>query len=230
MEYYSGSPCLANQWVLTESVDKETLESPSCDAGGYTWYSSDGEISTGSSSLSTGAIIGIAIGCLVVVVIAGFVIFRRQQDKKLQSQRSLPLTTAILQSDETATPESDRGGPWNDEVIIARRVPRDKVKVKTLINRGAFGEVYAGVYNRKQVTVKMLVHTTRGSLQQLNDFLAEAKLTATMDHPHIISFIGVAWDSLSDLCVLLEFMDGGDYWISTWLQSTRLASTNRRPR
>ncbi|KAG6586677.1 TKL protein kinase [Phytophthora cinnamomi] len=35
-------------------------------------------------------------------------------------------------------------------------------------------------------------------------------MTASMNHPHIVSFIGVAWDSLSDLCVLLEFMDGGD--------------------
>ncbi|GMF19375.1 unnamed protein product [Phytophthora lilii] len=31
-----------------------------------------------------------------------------------------------------------------------------------------------------------------------------------MDHPHIVYFVGVAWDSLSDLCVVLEFMDGGD--------------------
>ncbi|POM78212.1 TKL protein kinase [Phytophthora palmivora] len=35
-------------------------------------------------------------------------------------------------------------------------------------------------------------------------------MTASMDHPHIVTFIGVAWDSLSDLCVVLEFMDGGD--------------------
>ncbi|KAL3664561.1 hypothetical protein V7S43_010314 [Phytophthora oleae] len=31
-----------------------------------------------------------------------------------------------------------------------------------------------------------------------------------MDHPHIITLIGIAWDSLSDMCVVLEFMDGGD--------------------
>lgn len=35
-------------------------------------------------------------------------------------------------------------------------------------------------------------------------------MTAVMNHPHVVSFIGVAWDSLSDLCVVLEFMDGGD--------------------
>ncbi|ETO79501.1 TKL protein kinase, partial [Phytophthora nicotianae P1976] len=47
-------------------------------------------------------------------------------------------------------------------------------------------------------------------LHRVNEFLAEAKMTATMDHAHIVSFIGVAWDSLSDLCVVLEYMDGGE--------------------
>ncbi|KAE8912509.1 hypothetical protein PF010_g9198 [Phytophthora fragariae] len=56
----------------------------------------------------------------------------------------------------------------------------------------------------------MLIPATRSSIQHVNDFLAEAKMTATMEHPHIVSFIAVAWDSLSDLCVVLEFMDGGD--------------------
>ncbi|KAE9260117.1 hypothetical protein PR003_g34504, partial [Phytophthora rubi] len=31
-----------------------------------------------------------------------------------------------------------------------------------------------------------------------------------MDHPRIVHFIGVAWDSLSDLCVVMEYMEGGD--------------------
>lgn len=44
----------------------------------------------------------------------------------------------------------------------------------------------------------------------VNEFLAEARLTACMEHPRIVTFIGVAWDSFSDLCVVLEFMNGGD--------------------
>ncbi|KAE8912844.1 hypothetical protein PF005_g5082 [Phytophthora fragariae] len=56
----------------------------------------------------------------------------------------------------------------------------------------------------------MLIPATRNSLQHVNNFLAEAKMTAIMDHPHVVSFVGVAWDSLSDVCVVLEFMDGGD--------------------
>ncbi|RLN82235.1 hypothetical protein BBJ28_00015192 [Nothophytophthora sp. Chile5] len=56
----------------------------------------------------------------------------------------------------------------------------------------------------------MLLPGTRENLQHVNEFLAEAKMTATMDHPCIMSFIGVAWDALAELCVVLEFMDGGD--------------------
>jgi serine/threonine-protein kinase TNNI3K len=56
----------------------------------------------------------------------------------------------------------------------------------------------------------MLLPATRGNIQNVNEFLSEAKMTAMMEHPRVISFVGVAWDSLSDLCVVLEFMDGGD--------------------
>ncbi|EGZ26997.1 hypothetical protein PHYSODRAFT_470718, partial [Phytophthora sojae] len=206
MEYYSGSPCLANQWVLTESVDKETLESPSCDAGGYTWYSSDGEISTGSS-----IIIGIVSGYVVfVLVVASGVFFyvRRRSNGKRAGQWTVTMASGDLTSLETAM--NGQAGLWNDDVITAKRVPRDKVKLKKLISRGAYGEVYNGVFNGQQVAVKMLLPSTRGNLLHVTDFLTEAKMTASLDHPHIVTFVGVAWDSLSDLCVMLEFMDGGD--------------------
>ncbi|GMF19372.1 unnamed protein product [Phytophthora lilii] len=209
MQYYSSAPCLSTQWILTESVDQEALEGHTCDSKKHKWYSSS-DVTSGSS-ISVGAIVGIAIGCVVILVGFGAAIFRKRQSKKLQTQASLPLTTAILQSDETVHLEqisADREALWNDEVIIAKRIPRHKVKTKKFISQGAYGEVYYGQYNRN--AVKRLVPATRGCLVQVNEFLAEAKMTATLEHPHIVSFIGVAWDSLSDLCVVLEFMDGGD--------------------
>jgi serine/threonine-protein kinase TNNI3K len=41
-------------------------------------------------------------------------------------------------------------------------------------------------------------------------FLGEAKFLTRLEHPYIVMFLGVAWDSLSDLCVVTEFMEGGD--------------------
>ncbi|EEY58351.1 protein kinase [Phytophthora infestans T30-4] len=42
----------------------------------------------------------------------------------------------------------------------------------------------------------MLLPSTRGNLQHVTDFLTEAKLTSSMDHPRIVTFVGL--------------MDGGD--------------------
>jgi serine/threonine-protein kinase TNNI3K len=213
VQYFSGSPCVDEQWIWTEEATQEMLKTHSCDARGYAWYSSfDNAL---EADLSIGGIVGIPIAGLVVLVMMLVMVFvcRNRRSRKLGTQSSLPLTTVILQADETVLPEivsSDRSALWTDDVIVASRVPRDKIKVKRLISRGAYGEVYLGSFNRKPVAIKMLVAATRASLQQVSDLLAEAKMTAAMDHPNIVAFVGVAWDSLSDVCVVLEFMDGGD--------------------
>ncbi|TYZ67680.1 hypothetical protein PybrP1_001940 [[Pythium] brassicae (nom. inval.)] len=38
---------------------------------------------------------------------------------------------------------------WEDPVIVAARIPKDKVLVTSLLSRGGFGEVYQGGYNRQ---------------------------------------------------------------------------------
>ncbi|CAH0482766.1 unnamed protein product [Peronospora belbahrii] len=100
--------------------------------------------------------------------------------------------------------------PWEDDFVVAARIPRDKVVVVRLLSRGAFGVVYSGLYNRRRVAVKMLLPETRRSISHVIDLLAEVKIMASMEHPHIVEFVGVAWDSLTNMCVVSEFMAGGD--------------------
>lgn len=50
----------------------------------------------------------------------------------------------------------------------------------------------------------------RKNVDQINKFLKEVELAAGMEHPHIVRFIGVAWKMLADLCVVMEYMEGGD--------------------
>ncbi|POM68554.1 TKL/DRK protein kinase, partial [Phytophthora palmivora] len=52
----------------------------------------------------------------------------------------------------------------------------------------------------------MLLPERKKSLTQVNAFLSEVKLMTILEHQHIVQFIGVAWDSLTDLCVVTEFM------------------------
>ncbi|GMF30924.1 unnamed protein product [Phytophthora fragariaefolia] len=95
---------------------------------------------------------------------------------------------------------------WDDEAIIAARIPREKVIADRLISKGGFGEVYGGTYNGRRVAIKTLLPERKKSLAQVNAFLSEVKLMTMLDHPHIVQFIGVAWDSLMDLCVVTECM------------------------
>ncbi|KAG6951667.1 hypothetical protein JG687_00013470 [Phytophthora cactorum] len=169
--------------------------------------------SSGSSGLTItfNGLIAMGFGFLVLLLISvAFVFFRRRlKAKRIESQSKWPtgpsegvsLNEVVLHG---------QTGLWNDDIITTKRLSRDKIHVKKLISRGAYGEVHAGLFNGHQVAIKRLLPASRGNLEYVNEFLAEAKLTATLDHPHIVTFIGVAWDSLSDLCVVLELMEGSD--------------------
>lgn len=113
------------------------------------------------------------------------------------------------------------GGLWEDQVIVAARVPRGPVIMVGLLHRSSQSEVYTGLYEDRRVAIKALAPEARTQLWHIHALLAEAKLLAPLAHPRIVEFVGVAWDSLSDLCLLTEFMDGGDLRSHFKLQAQR---------
>ncbi|KAJ8539091.1 hypothetical protein ON010_g12780 [Phytophthora cinnamomi] len=56
----------------------------------------------------------------------------------------------------------------------------------------------------------MLLPETRRSANHIEALLAEVKIMTSTDHPHILSLVGVAWDVLADICMVSEYMEGGD--------------------
>ncbi|CAI5739445.1 unnamed protein product [Hyaloperonospora brassicae] len=102
-----------------------------------------------------------------------------------------------------------------DDAVLSSRIPRDSVFVEDLIGRGGYGEVYKGVYEGRSVAVKMLFPETRKNTRYVTEFLTEVKLMTVLDHPRVVQFIGVSWNNLMDLCVVTEFMAGGD--LRAWL-------------
>ncbi|GLE06146.1 hypothetical protein PINS_up015357 [Pythium insidiosum] len=131
------------------------------------------------------------------------------RETKTASSQSGTVTSSAVSSQESLMRDG-ANGLWDDDAITAARIPLEKVSLGTLVNRGAFGEVYRGSYKGETVAIKRLVPERRKNLKQIDSFLAEVKLMISMEHERIVRFIGVAWDSLTDLCVVTEFMEGGD--------------------
>ncbi|RLN15183.1 hypothetical protein BBJ28_00009024 [Nothophytophthora sp. Chile5] len=232
IQLFSDSSC-SNLTYYATSVNKENLDAHLC-VEGRKWYAGNAgtSVNTGASSsgisssssidnagdgrfsngLSTGVIVGITVGFLVVLLIVLGVFLRRRSSSAKRSGSQLQRATNAASGNSGSLEDAVHGqaGLWDNDIITAKRIPRGQVQVHKLLSRGAYGEVYSGVFNRVKVAVKMLLPETRGNLRHVNEFLAEAKMTATMDHPHIVSFIGVAWSALTDLCMVLEFVDGGD--------------------
>jgi serine/threonine-protein kinase TNNI3K len=201
-------------------------KSSSSSAGNDTAGSAHRGSDSGSSSSPVSTESGLAVGTVVVIVggVAVLVVTiivlgccllkrRRSGDSSAHSLENPFLPGSSAQSGgTTADSEQSTLGQalWNDSAIVANRVPRDKVNIEGLLCRGGFGEIYRGTYNREAVAIKMLFPDMRSDLKKVNLFLAEAKLSASFNHPHIVRFVGVSWGSLTDLCLLSELMKGGD--------------------
>ncbi|GMF17448.1 unnamed protein product [Phytophthora fragariaefolia] len=184
------------------------------------------------SSISVGAIVGIAAAVFVLALIVAMYVVRRLRKKhKTQKEEgddfsSLQTPSQGQKKGSSTSPgtenslEDDGGsglakpvglvGMWDDEVIATARIPREKIFIQSSISRGGGGEVYIGHFNQQKVAIKMLLPEARRSVKHVNAFLAEVKLMAMLEHARIVQFVGVAWDSLTDLCAVSEFMEGGD--------------------
>ncbi|KAG2764179.1 hypothetical protein PC116_g8306 [Phytophthora cactorum] len=117
------------------------------------------------------------------------------------SAASIPSTNKTIKTGSTL---------WEDEAILAARIPMEKLIRKELVNEGGHGAVYHGLYRGECVAIKVLLPDKRKDMRQIKIFLSEIKMMASVEHPRIVQFVGVAWDALTDLCAVSEFMPGGD--------------------
>ncbi|ETO65900.1 TKL protein kinase [Phytophthora nicotianae P1976] len=199
----------------------------------------DGEagVTNVARGLNTGSIVGLVLGALgaflLLVLLVSWCLRRRRKQLmnsinhvRLGATGDIPVfntrgterfetsSTSVsfgpFHTARSASDETERPGLWEDEVITAMRIPLEKLTTTKLLSSGGYGEVYRGVYREDIVAIKVLLPDKQKDLEQINAFLAEIKMMATVDHPCIVRFLGVAWDSLSDLSAVMEFMEGGD--------------------
>ncbi|OWZ17607.1 TKL/DRK protein kinase [Phytophthora megakarya] len=64
-------------------------------------------------------------------------------------------------------------------------------------------------YNGQKVAVKRLLQTKHQKAQHVQAFAEEIELSASLVHPHIVEFIGVAWNTLNNLVMVVEYLPMG---------------------
>ncbi|CAB3399632.1 unnamed protein product [Caenorhabditis bovis] len=79
------------------------------------------------------------------------------------------------------------------------------VRIKSIIGRGAFGDVYSGIWDKtnEPVAIKTLRPDAAGDIEK------EAKIASKLEHPNIVKFYGVMMDR-NHLVLVFEMMNRGD--------------------
>lgn len=109
------------------------------------------------------------------------------------------------------TSSSSSGGSNGAESgLVKYRIPTHEITLKRPIAHGGFGAIYLALYQRQDVVVKKILPEKANDDRCLQAFLDEIKLCSTLNHPKIVRFIGVSWNTLSDIAVVLEYMACGD--------------------
>ncbi|EEY57458.1 protein kinase, putative [Phytophthora infestans T30-4] len=97
----------------------------------------------------------------------------------------------------------------DSEHLEGKRIPFDSIVFERVISKGASGEVWVCEFNRQKAAVKRLLQRKKQKAESVQKFALEIELTASLIHPNIVQFIGVAWNSLDNLVMVLEYLSTG---------------------
>lgn len=99
---------------------------------------------------------------------------------------------------------------YTDPNLVDNRLVFEKIEFQKVLSKGAYGEVWICQYEDQQVAVKRLLQSKSHTFEEVRDFTNEIQLSASLHHPNVINFVGVAWNSLENLVMAVEYLPTGD--------------------
>ncbi|KAF0739122.1 hypothetical protein Ae201684_005296 [Aphanomyces euteiches] len=183
-----------NSTVISNAPTESLTNSSSATAG-----------SMDSGGMSLGGLVGIAVGCAVVV---GFVVFAIMRRRQTRSEKCDPASDNYRSTTEDVVPSEEEAGVDMKQLFLCR-ISESSLVLHRKLGSGAFVDVWSGTFRSECVAVKKL-HSNRVTLHQLESFVDEITLMASFDSPYIVKLIGAAWTRPSDIKCVMELMDGGD--------------------
>ncbi|OIW03952.1 hypothetical protein TanjilG_30228 [Lupinus angustifolius] len=172
---------------------------------------------SGSSSKNVGMIVGVVLGALGAVVLAGVLLFvvcrKRRRLSQEQSKTWIPLSINDGTTSHTMGSKYSNGTTISATSNYEYRVPFLAVQEATnnfdeswVIGVGGFGKVYKGeLSDGTKVAVK------RGnprSQQGLAEFRTEIEMLSQFRHRHLVSLIGYC-DEKNEMILIYEYMEKG---------------------
>lgn len=97
-----------------------------------------------------------------------------------------------------------------DPHILMRRIPHEELTTLRVLSKGSYGEVYLGQLETRHIAMKRLLQEKRHVIRSIEQFTSEIRLMTSLEHRNIVSFIGVSWDFVPNICAVVEYMDNGD--------------------
>lgn len=109
----------------------------------------------------------------------------------------------------------------NDTTMVLKRVAYTDLSFDAVLVKGTYGEIWRGRCSDQRVAIKRLLPESKQEIEALERMASEVQTASMLEHPNIVAFVGVAWETLSELCIISEFMPLGD--LAGFLQSSTTA-------
>ncbi|KAF0696703.1 Aste57867_12557 [Aphanomyces stellatus] len=155
---------------------------------------------TKSTSNTTGVIVGVSLGCMMLLAMGTMVVWHRKV-AALKTEFQLTEITLHFTADEERS--------LNIQSLDMVRIEAKDVILDKVLGSGAFADVWSGTYCGDLVAIKKL-SATNITIAQLQSFVDEIKLMSQFDSPRIVKLIGACWTRPGTLKCVMELMDGGD--------------------
>ncbi|KAF2355167.1 Protein kinase domain, partial [Trinorchestia longiramus] len=106
--------------------------------------------------------------------------------------------------DESKLENNPKSGKKIVEKFTGTRVQFEDIELRSILGRGAFGEVYAAKYQDSFIAVKKLrIQQVSKKIRQ--SFIDEIQILCRLEHPNVVKFIG-ACVVAPNLCICMEYM------------------------
>lgn len=99
----------------------------------------------------------------------------------------------------------------NHPSLRLNTIPFDQIQfINLLSEKGTRSELWLGSVRGEHVAVKRLARARKAEYDELEEYMSEITLHASLDHPNLVKFIGIAWTTLQNLCMVTEYVENGD--------------------